>query len=248
MWVWDTIIILSVLIENNPLNIGRVITFKCSLSYEVGGLEMTQQTAYFNANDYYKKRLFVDNGSAFIEVHARIIEPYSPPEPQIKLKENKIISGPSDIHGRGNAYYKAKIKLLFYNRTSYSEYLLYCYNIHKFYDEKGSIFLGSVNSMTRTAFEASKKYTVELEMFFVKKDMYEKKHRAQFLDLVDVSTGESLWFYNDVQEMADLGLVSVINRDGSPVLYFNGDDPVSRAEFIAFLNRTRRWLERKIKE
>lgn len=209
---------------------------------------MTQQAAYFNADAKYKKRLFVDAGSEFIEVNARIIEPYSPPEPQLKIKDRTIISGPSTITGQGIASYKCTLRLLFYSRAAYSEYLNYISATHKFYDEKGSIFLGAVESTTRTVYEAAQKYVVELNLILLKKDSYDKQRRAQFLDLVDPGTLEPLWFANDVQELADIGVTSTINRDGSPVLYYNPDLNVSRAEFVTLLNRTRRWIERRIIE
>ncbi len=209
---------------------------------------MTQQAAYFNANAKYKKRLFVDAGLDFKEVEAKIIEPYNPPEPQLKLKEHKIISGSSHIHGQGNASYKCKLRLLFYSRAAYADYLLCLSAIHKFYDEKGSIYLGGVESTVRTVYEAAQKYVVELNLALLKKDTYDKQHRARFLDLVDVHTLDPMWFAEDVQEMADLGIVAVVNRDGSHLLYFDPDLNASRAMFVTFMNRTRRWLEKKIRE
>ena len=209
---------------------------------------MTQQFLSGGANDYYKKRLFIDLGFEYKEVKAKIIEPYTPPEPQINLKEQKIISAPSHLHQQGFASYKAKLRLLFYDRASYSEYLAYAENTHKFYDEKGVIFLGSVESMNRAVYEASKKYIVEISLILIKKDAYDKKHRHEFLDLVEVQTGEPVQYAQDVVEMSDLGLIATHYPDGSPVLYFNGDNIASRAEFAAFLNRTRRWTEYKIRE
>lgn len=209
---------------------------------------MPQQYLNGDANNYYKKRLFVDTGFEYVEVGAKIIEPYSPPEPVMKFKEHKLISAPSHLHHQGFSSYRAKIKLLFADRQSYSTYLQYASNKHKFYDEKGSIYIGAVESITRTVHEASKKYGVELGLYLLKKDEYDMSHRNQFEDLTDVATGQPVWCANDVIEMADLGIITTHFRDGSPVKWFNGDNFVSRAEFAALLNRTRRWLEQKIRE
>ncbi|GBF32193.1 hypothetical protein DCCM_0384 [Desulfocucumis palustris] len=209
---------------------------------------MTQQFINDTANRKYRLRLFVDKGIDFVEVRGKILAPYTPPEPAAKFKEHRITTAPSHIHHQGFASYRVKLRLYFSDRESYAEYMAYAHAAHKFYDEKGAIFLGGVEGMTRTVYQGTGKSIVELSLVMIKKDTYEQKHRAQFLDLVDVHRGEPMWYAQDVHEMADSGLIALVNRDGSPVLYFDGDKNATRAEFVTFLNRTRRWAERVIRE
>lgn len=209
---------------------------------------MTQQVVSGNANNRYKKRLFIDTGSRYVEVKAKIIEPYIPPEPIPKSKEHQIISGVSYLSNKGFSSYKAKLRLLFTEKTSYTEYIMWAGGTHKFYDEMGAIYTGVLDSIQRTVYEAGTKYVVDITLTLVKKDEYEQAHRAKFVDLVDEDTGKEYSYADDVHEMADLGLIATSNIDGSPVYYFKGGDYVSRAEFVSFINRTRRWLERVIKE
>lgn len=208
---------------------------------------MTQQYTFGKASDHYKKRLFVSTGQEFMEVKARIIEPYSPPAPVNKLKETQILNAPSNFEHRGIASYKCHLRLLFDNKDDFAEYMLWSGWTHKFYDEKGSIYLGAAESIKPTAVEASRRYIVEIDLSLIKKDAYDKKHINEFQDLDNV-TGDGHWSKNDIIEMADLGLISVISRDGQPVLYFRPNDYITRAEFVTFLNRTRRLMEQIIRE
>ncbi|RAT97917.1 S-layer homology domain-containing protein [Brevibacillus sp. Leaf182] len=203
---------------------------------------MTQQYAFGTANQRYKKKLFVDTGFEFMEVNARLIEPYSPPSPQPSLREIKIINAPSHIHHSGFSSYQCSLTLLFPDKESYNQYLSYAGWTHKFYDEKGSIFLGSAESITPHVLEAGRRYSVTVDLILIKKDSIERESRFQFQDI------EGHWAQKNIEEMADLGLITVITRDGKPVIYFRPNDFVTRAEFIAFLNRTRRLVERMIRE
>jgi hypothetical protein len=203
---------------------------------------MTQQYVYGNANDKYKKRLFVYTGEGFEEVKAHIANPYTPPTPQFNLTEQKILNAPSYLQVMGLASYKMTINLLFYDKQSYSEYLMYCGWTHKFYDEKGQIYMGAVESMKSNIYEASKKYMIEINLILVKKDVYKEKDRFQFIDI------DGHWAEKDIEEMSNLGLVAVIKSNGDPVLDFRPDAYTTRAEFITFLNRTRRLIESIIRE
>lgn len=209
---------------------------------------MTQQLVSGSASDKYIRRLFVDTGVEFKEVPAKILNPYDPPEPKFKVKEHDLISGPSHANQFGIASYKVKLRLYFKRRDDYSWYLRWAGARHKYYDEKGHIFFGTVTGMSTSVYEANRKYIVEVTLTLIKKDAYDARHRDQFLDIVDSDTGEALWFTQDVREMGDLGLVSTVNRDGSHVMYFNPGRDVTRAEFAAFLNRTRIYLEKVIRE
>lgn len=208
---------------------------------------MTQQYPYGNANDRYKKKLFVDTGMDFKEVEARIIEPYQSPAPIPKAKEIKIINAPSHIHATGLASYKLVLHLLFEDKQKYSDYLVWAGWTHKFYDEKGHMYLGAVDSIKAQPVEATRRYKVEIQLTLVKKDLYDRKDRFEFQDLQDLD-GNEVSLADDIREMANLGLITVMTNDGEPVVYFRPHDLTTRAEFVAFLNRTRRLVERMIRE
>ncbi|WP_426455285.1 S-layer homology domain-containing protein (plasmid) [Paenibacillus sp. S-38] len=213
---------------------------------------MPAQYPFGGANDRYKKRLFVESGFEYKEVNCRIIEPYSPPTPQPSLKEIRIINAPSHIQQMGIASYKATLTLLFKDKASYNEYLAFCGWTHKFYDEKGALFLGSMESMKPATVwtynnvdaeqDRGRGYKVEVELLLIKKDGYDRKHRFEYQDI------EEHWAKTDIEQMADMGLVTVVSVDGTPVLYFRPEAYITRAEFIAFVNRTRRFLERMLRE
>lgn len=206
-----------------------------------------QQYPFGNANDKYKKKLFVDTGFEYKEVNARIIEPYLPPAPQVRTKELEVVNAPSHFHTKGISSYKCTMNLLFPDKQSFRDYLMWCGWTHKFYDEKGHIFIGAVESMKQTIHEANRRYKVEIALILVKKDEYKKQHRYQFQDLVDTD-GSTHWAKADIEELSDLGMVTVIDREGYPVLYFRPEDFVTRAEFVVFLNRTRKFIEGVIRE
>lgn len=203
---------------------------------------MTQQYPFGNANDRYKKRLFVETGLNWMEVNAKIVEPYSSPTPQYNNKEIKMINAPSHLQGMGISSYQVRMGLLFPDKQSFADYVAFSGWTHKFYDEKGSIYLGSVTSIKSKAVEASTRYKVEIDLIMVKKDQYDDQDRFEFQDI------EGHWAQNDIEEMSNLGLVTVITRDGQPVLYFRPNDYITRAEFITFLNRTRRLMEQILRE
>lgn len=206
---------------------------------------MSRQRPYVNPlddNHKYKKRLFVDVGMTFEEVNARIIEPYSPPAPIPKIARLDIINGPSHIHHSGISVYKTSFSLLFPNRRSYVEYMTYVGSTHKFYDERGQIFIGTVEDIKARSVEANKRYVLDVSMILVKKDQYDKKDFFQFQDI------EGHWAEEQISEMANLGILSVTTIEGEPVLYFRPNDFVTRGEFVAMLNRTRRLLEKVLRE
>ncbi|GED68083.1 hypothetical protein BRE01_17850 [Brevibacillus reuszeri] len=203
---------------------------------------MSQQYAFGTANQRYPKKLFIDTGFNFTEVKARIINPYTPPSPQPSLREIKMINAPAHIHHSGFSSYKCTLTLLFPDKHSYNDYLSYAGWTHKFYDEKGSIYLGSAEAIKPTVQEAGRRYSVTVNLILVKKDSIERESRFHFQDI------EGHWAQKNIEEMAHLGLITIITRDGKPVIYFRPNDFVTRAEFVTFLNRTRRLVERMIRE
>ncbi|MEK3838202.1 S-layer homology domain-containing protein [Paenibacillus sp. FSL R7-0128] len=213
---------------------------------------MPAQYPFGTVNDRYKKRLFVESGLSFTEVDAKIIEPYAPPSPQLSLKEIKILNAPSHFHQMGISSYKVHLNLLFKDKEAYNNYLTYCGWTHKFYDERGVLYLGSLESITPTIvwlnneldsnLDQNRGYKCVVELVLIKKDKYDQKHRFEYQD----TAGH--WAETDIEEMADAGLVTVVYADGTPVLYFRPNGYITRAEFVSFLNRTRRFVERVLRE
>lgn len=220
---------------------------------------MAQQYPFGDANDKYKKRLFVETAGGYEDVRARIVEPYASPAPMMNAAELKILSAPSHLHQMGISAYKVALTLLFEDKEAYADYLMWVGWNHKFYDEKGSIYLGTVEGeiKAKPVFAGSDKarentdkrqYMVEISLILVKKDEYDRKDRVEYQDLVDTDGTTPHWAKANIEQMANLGLIAVMNRDGTPVLYFRPNDFVTRAEFVVFINKTRRLLERIIRE
>jgi len=216
---------------------------------------MSQRDPFGSPNDKYKKKLFVDTGMEFVEVKARIIEPYSTPSPQLQTKEIRIINAPSHFHQMGVSSYKAILNLLFKDKEAYHDYAIFVGWTHKFYDEKGSIYHGMVESIKVDPVfyhqgdpnKDQKGYKVELTLTLIKKDSYDAKGVMEYQDL-QTTDGKDHWAKEDVMEMANLGLVVVSELDGTPIIYFRPEDFITRAEFVTFLMRTKRLLERIIRE
>ncbi len=207
---------------------------------------MSRQKPYVNPLDddkhKYKKRLFVDVGMEFKEVDAHIVEPYTPPSPVPKVAKIDILDGPSHLHHSGISAYKSTFGLLFLDRRSYVEYMSYIGGAHKFYDERGQIYIGTVDDVKPRAVEASTRYLLDITLILIKKDQYDKKDFFQFQDI------QGHWAEEQISEMANLGTLSVTTVEGDPVLYFRPNDFTTRAEFVAMLNRTRRLLEKILRE
>lgn len=203
---------------------------------------MPQQNPFGSANEKYRKKLFVDNGFSYMEVGARIVEPYTPPTKQPRVTELQIINAPSHLQHMGFGSYECSMTLLFQDKQSYAEYVSLCGFTHKFYDEKGSMYLGALEAIKPKAVQASTKYMVEISLKLIRKDSYDRDDRFKYQDI------DGHWAEDEISAMANLGLISVITRDGSPVLYFRPNDFMTRAEFITMINRTRRFVERLVRE
>ncbi|WP_338587660.1 S-layer homology domain-containing protein [Paenibacillus sp. Y5S-9] len=216
---------------------------------------MTQQDPFGLVNDRYKRKLYVDTGMKFEPVNGRIIDPYSSPSPNPQVREIKMINAPSHFHQMGVSSYKAIINILFKDKKSYHDYAMYVGWTHKFYDEKGNIYVGVVESIKvdpifyhqDTMDKDQKGYKVELTMTLIKKDGYDRKSAIQFQDLQTVE-GKDHWARKSIERLADLGLTVVTQLDGTPILYFRPENFITRAEFVTFLMRTKRLLERTIRE
>ncbi|GEN36090.1 S-layer homology domain-containing protein [Aneurinibacillus danicus] len=201
---------------------------------------MSQVKVFDNANEPHKRKLFYATGIAgaeWKEVPARIIEPYSPPTPSLRVKENKVLNAPSDLVGSTTASYRMKARLLFQTRQDLTAYLVYINYPHKFYDERGVIYIGSVDDHIPSVHEGLQRYTVEISMLMTRKDQYDKKYENPFSD-----TNPDAWYYKDLLELIDMGVIA-----GKTDTTFRPNDYISRAEFAALLNRIRRLAELTIR-
>ncbi|BAU28163.1 S-layer family protein [Aneurinibacillus soli] len=201
---------------------------------------MSQIRPFDNANESHKRKLFYATGVAgaeWSEVPARIIEPYQPPTPSLRVKENKIINAPSDLTGSTTASYRTKMRLLFQTRQDLSSYLIYINFPHKFYDERGAIYIGSVDDHVPSVYEALQRYIVEISIIMTRKDQYDKKYDNPFID-----TDPNAWYYQDMLELIDMGVIA-----GKTDTTFQPNGYVTRAEFTALLNRMRRFVELTIR-
>lgn len=205
---------------------------------------MPQQSPHGSSNDKYKRKLFVDNGFEYQEVKARIIEPYTNPTPQANTKEIKLINAPSYIQSMAVSSYKTTLTLMFESKLDYSEYMTFIGWGHKFYDERGVIYLGSVESVKTTSVEANRRYKVEVSLILIKKDQQDR-HKKE-LHFQDVS--KDIWYYPDLEEMTRLGIITTYDQQGQPVIYFRPGAMLNRAEMASIIMRTKRILENMIRE
>ncbi|MGA4519195.1 S-layer homology domain-containing protein [Solibacillus silvestris] len=203
---------------------------------------MSQQFPHGSANDKYKRRLFVDNGFDYQEVKARIIEPYTNPTPQMNSKEIKLINAPSHFHQMGVASYKSVLTLLFEDKESYTEYMAYVGWGHKFYDERGAIYLGTVESIKTTSVEAQKRFKVEVSLMMIKKSQADH-HKNEIL-FQDISPSSG--FYDSVVALTRLGVIQSHNDEGQPTIYFNPNADLTRVQLVAFMMRTKRLLDKML--
>lgn len=209
---------------------------------------MSRQYIYGNANDKYKRKLFVDSGVNWVEVKARIIEPYVNPTPQPNTKEIKLINAPSHIQQMGIASYKTTLTLMFPDKVSYANYMAYIGHGHKFYDERGQIYVGAVESVKTTSIEGHKRYKVEVTLVLVKKAENERgrKDAHQFVDVDFSDKNPTLRGWKDLDDMIRHGVVNLYERDGTPILYFRPWQTLTRSEFAVWLMRTKKLIEQAV--
>lgn len=222
---------------------------------------MTQRYPYGKPHDTYKRRLWHRvPGKDWVEVQARIIEPYTPPTPSIRNKELQILNAPSQFHGLSVPSYQVSLTLLFADtpgvsasppvgtayvnfKDNYVDFIKYINCDHKFYDETGAIYVGSVTDKPKVErLDSGNAYRVTITLTMIKKSEYDDTFQLNFYDCHTTD-----WFYGAVWQMAEIGVVGVLNTQGVPVLYFRPTDIASRAELAAFINRTRRYLIDKLR-
>lgn len=176
-----------------------------------------------NINDYgrdvsYVRRLFLHTGFDFMEVAnsrgkvvddfgntlpcARIVDEYNPPSPSMKTAELKISNAPSKIHADGKASYRIVLRLLFPDKYTYNDFIFFCGNEFKFYDEKGAIFLGSlIDTPEIKRVEGGRRYDIRITLTATRKEYEELKENIHYTDLTTdqvhrISISSSIWSGN----------------------------------------------------
>lgn len=203
---------------------------------------MSQQKPYRNEDDKYKKKLFYDNGLRFVEVKGKMTNDYTPPTPVMMSHANQAIQSSAGLVQRGTSYYTVTITLLFYSKKEYADWLQYIGSTHKFYDEKGSIFLGVVHGdIDIKTVEQESKYLVTVPFIMIKKQDFEFRHKAPFIDI------EGHWAEKYIDEMQQRGLISVYDSAGEEVQYFRPEVHLTRAEAVTFLTRTYKYIDKLLR-
>jgi hypothetical protein len=183
---------------------------------------MSQQTPikdgapYFN-EEHASRRLFFNYGYKWIEVAntagytkdalgltvpvGKFLKDYDPPSPDILFTELKILNGPSKLHTDGKACYTASVKILLPNKKHYNYFQSMIGNVLKFYDEKGAIYIGSVQdqpkverTLSRSTFdpwrqlESEGMYIVSVQLKLVKKSVVDEEFKVEYTDIYIYNT------------------------------------------------------------
>jgi hypothetical protein len=203
---------------------------------------LSQQNVSSGADSVYRKKLFYDNGIRFKEIKARLINEYKPPTPVTKTNVNTTLQGASGLVGQGTSHYTATVSMLFYSKEDYASWLLFVGAEHKYYDEKGSIFLGLISGepTVQTA-EQETKYMVSINLILIRKQEFELRKKVPFTD----TPGH--WAEKYIDEMQQRGLVSTYDQDGQEVQLFRPDSVLTRAEGTTLLTRSYRYIDRLLR-
>lgn len=200
---------------------------------------MAQQKPNKTNDDVFKRKLFYDNGIRFVEVKGRLTGEYKPPTPVLKSHANTTIQSSSGLVSLGTSHYVTTLQFLFYSKDEFADWLQYIGAEHKYYDEKGTIYVGVVNGdVDIKSVEQESKYLVTVNLILIRKQDFEFRHQYPFIDI------ENHWAKTYIDEMQQRGLISTYAGDGTPVQYFQPEVWVTRAQTTAFMVRTYKYIEK----
>lgn len=200
---------------------------------------MSQQKPHRSADERYKRKLFYDNGIKFVEVKGRLTGEYKPPTPVLRSSVNTTIQSSSGLIQQGTSHYSVTLQILFYSKEDYAEWLQYIGAEHKYYDEKGTIYVGIVNGEPDIkTLEAETKYLVTVNLLMIRKQDFEFRHQYPFIDI------EGHWAKQYIDELQQRGLFIVYDHNGDPVQYFRPEVWINRAQTVALLTRAYKHIER----
>jgi len=203
---------------------------------------MTQQNTLYGEDHTYRRRLFYDNGLKFVECKGRHVLDYTPPTPVMKAHANANLQASAGLVQGGTSHYTTSITLLFYSKKEFADWLQFVGSEHKYYDEKGTVYLGIVNGEPdiRTA-EQESKYIVSINLLLVRKQDFEFRHKSPFIDI------GGHWSEEYIKDMQEKGLISVYDYNGDEVQYFRPEDHLTRAEGAAFIMRSFRLVDKLLR-
>lgn len=200
---------------------------------------MAQQKPNKTNDDVFKRKLFYDNGIRFVEVKGRLTGEYKPPTPVLRSHVNTTIQSSSGLVSLGTSHYVTTLQFLFYSKDEFADWLQYIGAEHKYYDEKGTIYVGVVNGdVDIRSVEQESKYLVTVNLLLIRKQDFEFRHQYPFIDI------ENHWAKTYIDEMQQRGLISTYSSDGTPVQYFQPEVWITRAQTTAYMVRTYKYIEK----
>jgi hypothetical protein len=203
---------------------------------------MSQQKPYMGEDEVYKRRLFYDNGIRYVEVEGKFVNEYKPPTPVMKSHANQSLQSQSGLVQSGTAHYETEVTLLFYSKKEYADYLQYIGSQHKYYDEKGTIYIGIVDgSPDISTLEGHTKYMVTLQLLLIRKSEFETRSTEFYID----TAGH--WAEQYIDDMKERNLISVYDYNGAFVQYFRPEDQITRAETASMVMRSFKYLEKLLR-
>jgi hypothetical protein len=180
----------------------------------------------YTTNNNYSRRLFLMTAFGYTEVAnsrgkyedelyvehkiARIDDEYVPPTPDMKIAELKVSNAPSKLHSDGKAVYKIQLRLIFPDKLTYNNFMFFCQNQFKFYDERGGIYMCVMASIDTKRVEAGKRYDVSVSLQGTRKEVEEIKETVSFTDTTQtghkiyVRDGEALYLHDFLFEFTDI--------------------------------------------
>lgn len=203
---------------------------------------MSQQKPGQTGDSTYKRKLFYDNGIKFVQVRGRLTGEYKPPSPTLKTSINTNVQSSAGLVSQGTAYYTTTLQFLFYSKEEYAEWLQFIGAQHKFYDEKGTVYVGIVNGdLDIQTMESETKYIISVNLAMIRKQDFEFRSQYPFIDIDDH------WAKTYIDEMQQRGLISTYASDGTEVQYFQPEVWITRAQTTAFMTRTYKHIEKLLR-
>lgn len=203
---------------------------------------MPQQRPYSSEDDVYKKRLFYDNGIRYIEVPGKFVNDYKPPVPKMKSHANETLQSPSGLVQSGTAHYTTSLTLLFYSKKEYADYLQFIGSQHKYYDEKGTIYIGVIDGDPEvSSLEMHTKYMLTVNLLLIRKSEFEVRSMENYID----TAGH--WAEQYVNDMKERNLITVYGYNGDFVQYYRPEDQILRGEAASMILRSFKYLDKVLR-
>ena len=200
---------------------------------------MTQQKPGQTNDGVYKRRLFYDNGIRFVQVRGRLTGEYKPPSPVLKSSINQNVQSSAGLVSQGTSYYSVTMQFLFSSKDDYADWLQCIGAEHKYYDEKGTIYVGIVSGdLDIQSVEQETKYLVTVNLAMIRKQDFEYRNEDPYIDI------ENHWAQEYINEMHQRGIISAYHSDGTEIQYFNPERWITRAHTTAFITRVYKHIEK----